>query len=115
MGPKIRYTEVGHAFVRVHSLVSTRRKQHSVDASVMRLRLGRASSGYRSLTRYVMLMQAFSLQSGLRAIVDCRTALAYSYVEAYFCESASAALLFTHAQSQLEEFTDILQVRILYS
>ena len=45
--------------------------------------------------------------------MDCRTALAFSYVEAYFCESASAAMLFTHAQSQLEEFTDLLQVRIL--
>ncbi len=50
------------------------------------------------------------LEAGLRAIADCRTALAYSYVEAYFCSSQAAALLFTHAQSQLEEFTDMLQV-----
>lgn len=48
------------------------------------------------------------LNDALEAVVQCRRALAWSYVEGYFIEEAKRPL-FNHIQSELERFTDHLQ------
>ena len=45
----------------------------------------------------------------MAAVVECRTALAYSYVEGYYITNATKRELFNHIQSQLENYTDQLQ------
>jgi hypothetical protein len=56
-------------------------------------------------------VQIAKLSAGLDAVVTCRTALAWSYVEAYYMDSDSAIAshLFSHIQGNLELYTNHLQ------
>lgn len=51
------------------------------------------------------------LEDALAAVADCRTALAWSYVEGYYITNDTKRTLFNHMQSELEKHTDHLQAR----